>query len=154
VADFYEAAAKLSTNPKAVSNWTMTELLRLLAETERSIADCRVTPAALAELVKLVDDKTLNSNTAKEVFATLFEQGGDPAAIVRERGLAQVSDTAALEALVDRALAENPRSVEDYRKGKTAAAKHLMGHVMKASRGKANPQLVTAMLGKKLAAGA
>jgi aspartyl-tRNA(Asn)/glutamyl-tRNA(Gln) amidotransferase subunit B len=154
VADFYESAAKLSANPKAVSNWTMTELLRLLAETERGLADCRVTPEALAGLVKLVDDKTLNSNTAKELFATLFEQGGDPAALVRERGLAQMSDAAALESLVDQAMAANPRSVEDYRKGKTAAAKHLMGHVMKASRGKANPQLVTAMLERKLAAGA
>ena len=150
VADYFEAAAARSSNPKAVSNWVMTEMLRLLAEREQDIRDARVTPAALAELVELTETKAINSNTAKEVFAILFEQGGSAQSIVRERGWAQVSDTGVVEAFVDQAIAENAKSVEDYRKGKAAALKFLMGQVMRLSKGKANPELATEMLRKKL----
>jgi aspartyl-tRNA(Asn)/glutamyl-tRNA(Gln) amidotransferase subunit B len=149
-ADFFEAAARLSENPKAVSNWMMTEMRRLLSETERSISEIPVTPRALADLVKLVDAKTLNSTSAKEVFAVLFEQGGDPDAVVKEKGLVQVSDAGELEALVDRAMTENPQSVSDYRQGKTKAAKFLVGQVMRLSKGKADPQLVARLLEEKL----
>jgi len=150
VADFYEAAARDSANPKGVSNWMMTEMLRLLSEREMKISDVIFSPRALTELVKLVDDKAINSTSAKEVFAELFEKGGLPGDIVRARGLTQVSDSGAIETLVDQAMAENPGPVEDYRSGKKAAAKFLVGQVMRLSKGKANPQVVTGLLERKL----
>jgi aspartyl-tRNA(Asn)/glutamyl-tRNA(Gln) amidotransferase subunit B len=150
VADFFETAARLSPNPKAVSNWMMTEMLRLLGETERDIRTVPVTPAALAALVRLVDGRTLNSNTAKEIFAELFDKGGDPDAIVKQRGLAQVSDAGAIEALCDEAIAANPKSVADYKAGRLAALNALKGQVMKLSKGKANPALAGEILERKL----
>jgi len=150
VADYFEQAAKLSSNPKSVSNWIMTEMMRLLSEKEMSIKDVAVLPAAIAGLVKLVDGKVINSNSAKEVFGVLFEKGGDPEQVVREKGLVQVSDSGAIEQFIDQAIAENAKSVEDYLGGKPAAAKFLVGQVMKLSRGKANPQLAASILEEKL----
>ena len=150
-ADFFEAAARLSGQGKAVSNWFMTEIMRLLSETGASIAQCALTPAALAELVTLVETRAINGPTAKELLPELFKKGGQPAAIVQARGLGQVSDERALEKLVDQALAENPRSVEDYRAGKKAAAGFLVGQVMKLSKGKADPKLVGKLVAEKLA---
>jgi aspartyl-tRNA(Asn)/glutamyl-tRNA(Gln) amidotransferase subunit B len=132
----------------------MTEMLRLLSERAMGPADVRVTPAALARLVALIDGKTLNSNSAKDVFAVLFERGGDPDAIVREKGLAQVSDEGAIVELARQVMAENARSVADFRGGKAAALQHLVGQVMRLSRGKANPQLAADILRREIAAGA
>ena len=150
IGDFFEAAARLSGNPKAVSNWVMTEVLRLLSEREMAVSQMRLTPGALASLVTLIDRGVVNSTTAKEIFGVLSGQGGDPEAIVKSQGLAQVSDADALSRLVDQAMAENPKSVEDYRKGKTAAAKFLVGQVMRLSRGKAKPELAASILESKL----
>ena len=150
VADFYERAARHSGNFKAVSNWVMTDVLRVLSEKDLDLADCPLTPEALAELIKLIDSKTINITAAKEVFAVLVEQGGDPAELVREKGLGQVSDATALETLVDQALAEHPQSVASFKSGKAAALQHLVGQVMKSSRGKANPQMVRDILRHKL----
>jgi aspartyl-tRNA(Asn)/glutamyl-tRNA(Gln) amidotransferase subunit B len=150
IADFYEAAARVSGNPKAVSNWMMTEMLRLLSEKQIEVDACKLSPGALAELVELTDRKTINSNSAKEVFAILFEQGGKPADIVAQRGLAQVSDTGALAKYVDQVIAENAKSATDYRNGKTAAAKFLVGQVMRLTKGTANPQAVMQMIEEKL----
>ena len=150
IADYFEEAAKLSSNPKAVSNWMMTEMLRLLAERELDLRAAKIEPKALAELVKLVDSKVVNSTTAKEIFAALFDKGGDPGDLVARQGLAQVSDAGAIEKLVDQAISENPKSMADYRSGKTAAAKFLVGQVMRLSKGKANPQMVAEALGRRL----
>ncbi len=150
VADFFEMAAREAGNAKAVSNWVMTEVLRVLSEGETTLDTLKITPAALAELVKLVDSKTLNSTTAKEVFADMMATGDLPGYIVKAKGLAQVSDSGALEALVDEAIAGNPKSVEDYRAGKTAALQFLMGQVMRQSKGKANPPMVIELLKQKL----
>ena len=150
VADYFERAAALSASPKAVSNWVMTEMLRLLGETGTTIDETKVTPAALADLVELVDARTVNSSTAKDVFFELFGRGGDPRKIVEDRGLLQVSDSGAIAELVAQAMAENAESVEDYHKGKTAAAKFLVGQVMRLSRGKADPQLVSKLLHEQL----
>jgi aspartyl-tRNA(Asn)/glutamyl-tRNA(Gln) amidotransferase subunit B len=150
VADYFERAAGLSPNPKAVSNWIMTEMLRLLAERSLRIRDVRVTPRALADLIKLVDGGAVNAPTAKEIFGELFEGGGSPDEIVREKGLSQVTDSGALEGMVDEAIRANPKSVADYRQGKTAAAKFLIGQVMRLSRGKASPQLANEILTRKL----
>ncbi|MFA7054139.1 MAG: Asp-tRNA(Asn)/Glu-tRNA(Gln) amidotransferase subunit GatB, partial [Kiritimatiellia bacterium] len=143
-ADFFEAAAR-ACKPglgKTVSNWFMTEVMRLLSETGTSVGACALTPAALAELVALVDEGVINGPTAKELLPEVFAQGGSPRTIVAERGLAQVSDVAALEAFIAQALADNPKSVEDFRAGKKAAAGFLVGQVMKLSKGKADPKQV------------
>jgi aspartyl-tRNA(Asn)/glutamyl-tRNA(Gln) amidotransferase subunit B len=150
VADFYEEACRLSGNAKAVSNWIMTDLLRALGAAEGEIGRLRIAPAALAGLVKLVDDKVINMPSAREVFNALVAEGGDPERIVEERGLAQVSDSGELEAMADEAIRQNVKSVEDYRKGKVAALKFLIGQVMKQSRGKANPQRVEEILRNRL----
>jgi len=150
VADFYEETARLSGNAKAASNWVMTDVLRCLSEKEMELAQAPITPRALADLIKLVDVKTLNIPRAREVFAILFEQGGDPAAIVKERGMAQVSDTGAIDAFVEQAIAANAKSVEDFKAGKTAALQFLVGQVMRLSKGKANPQVVQEALRKML----
>jgi aspartyl-tRNA(Asn)/glutamyl-tRNA(Gln) amidotransferase subunit B len=150
VADFFEAAAAACGNPKAASNWVMTEVLRCLKDRDMDIGAAKITPRALGELIKLVDARTINMPGAKDLFAILFERGGDPAALVKEKGMAQVSDTAAIEAFADQAIAGNEKSVTAFRAGKEAALQHLVGQVMKLSRGKANPGLVQEMLRKKL----
>ena len=150
VADYFEEVVSLEVEPKAASNWIMTEVLRELSEKGGNLSELRVGPAALAELIKLVAAKTINIPTAKELLTEMFEKGGDPAALVREKGLTQVSDASAIEELVDRAMAENPGSVEDYRNGKTAAAKFLIGQVMRLSKGKADPRVVNEILERKL----
>lgn len=153
IADFFEAAARECGNAKAVSNLIMTELLRLLSESEKDLTDVPLTPSALAGLVGLLDSKSLNSNTAKEVLGILFEEGGDPETIVEEKGLAQVSDTGVIDGFVDQAIAENPKSVEDFKNGKDAAIQFLVGQVMRMSRGKANPQMVAQLLRDKMGNG-
>ncbi|MDX9867040.1 MAG: Asp-tRNA(Asn)/Glu-tRNA(Gln) amidotransferase subunit GatB [Kiritimatiellia bacterium] len=152
-ADFFEAAAR-ACNPgmgKTVSNWFMTEVMRLLAESGRPVGTCALTPAALAELVRLVEEGVINGPTAKELLPELFREGGMPAARVAARGLAQVSDDAALQAFLDQVFRENAKSVEDYRAGKKAAAGFLVGQVMKASRGKADPKRVGRLVAERLA---
>ncbi len=144
--DYFEGAAKLSANPKAISNWVMTEVLRYLAEKEMAITALKVTPEALSALVALVDDKTINMTTAKGIFATMCDKGGAPADIVKAQGLAQVSDDGAIAAFVKQAMDENPKSVADYKSGNKAAVQFLVGQVMRMSKGKANPQMVVGLL--------
>jgi len=154
-ADFFEAAAR-ACKPglgKTVSNWFMTEVMRLLSETGKSVGACALTPAALAELVALVDDGVINGPTAKELLPEVFAQGGSPRSIVNERGLAQVSDVSALEAFIAQALADNPKSAEDFRAGKKAAAGFIVGQVMKLSKGKADPKQVGRLVAERLTEG-
>ncbi|MDD5482064.1 MAG: Asp-tRNA(Asn)/Glu-tRNA(Gln) amidotransferase subunit GatB [Kiritimatiellae bacterium] len=150
LADFFEKAAGLSVNPKAVSNFVMTEMLRLLAEKEMEIKDAQITPQSLAELVKLADEGKINSNSAKQIFAALFEKGGAPGRLMEAMGLVQVSDAGEIEDFVRKAMESNPKSVSDYRAGKEAALKYLVGQVMRLSRGKANPQMARELLKQKL----
>ncbi len=152
LADYYEAAVRAHPgNPKAISNWVMSELLRGLgAEDETAIARSPISPAHLAGLVRLIDDATISGKIAKDVFARMLASGEDPATIVRREGLTQVADAGALEALVEAAIAANPRAVADFKGGKTAAAKALVGQVMKASGGKANPAMVDRLVQEKL----
>ncbi|MBW7908104.1 MAG: Asp-tRNA(Asn)/Glu-tRNA(Gln) amidotransferase subunit GatB [Kiritimatiellae bacterium] len=150
VADFFEAALQAGAPAKAASNWIMTELLARVSETGASIHSLRITPAALASLLQLVEKKVINGPTAKEVLALVLAEGGEPEAIVKQRGLAQVSDTGALEAFAAQAISANPKSVADYQAGKPAAFEFLVGQVMRLSRGKANPQIVRELLKKQL----
>ena len=149
--EYYEAAVRVHRNPKALSNWVMSELLRTLpGDDEEAIRSAPVAPARLAGLVKLIDEGAISGKIAKDVFERMARTGDDPAAIVAREGLTQVADVTALDALVEQAIEANPKAIEDYRKGKTAAAKALVGQVMKASAGKANPALVNQILQEKL----
>jgi aspartyl-tRNA(Asn)/glutamyl-tRNA(Gln) amidotransferase subunit B len=128
----------------------MTEILRALSETGQTIAALNITPKALADLISLVEKKTINMLVAKIVFVDLLIKGGDPAAIVKEKGMAQVSDSGAIEAFADQAIAANPGPVADFKNGKAASLQFLIGQVMKLSKGKANPAMAKDILEKKL----
>ena len=143
VANFFEQAVRLGAAPKPASNWIMTDLLRHLGEAEKDITETALTPEVFAAILRMVDDKTINMPVAKELLAEIFANGGDPAAIVKERGLAQVSDTGAIEGFAREVIAANPKVVEEYKAGKKPALQFLVGQLMKASKGKANPKLAS-----------
>ncbi len=153
-ADWFEAAAKGLDKKlaKQLCNLFMGDVMALMNASEKPIGESAMTPAALASLVKLAAAGTINGPTLKELLAEIFEKGGAPEAIVKERGLATVSDAGALEAFVDQAIAANPNVVADYKAGKKAAAGFFVGQVMKLSKGKADPKLVGALVAKKLSA--
>ncbi|MEI6149275.1 MAG: Asp-tRNA(Asn)/Glu-tRNA(Gln) amidotransferase subunit GatB [bacterium] len=149
VGDYFEETLRHVKRPKAVSNWVMTDVLRTLSEQNVPITAFPIKPEFLGELIELTETKVINSNTAKQVFGIMLAEGGRAGEIVAARGLAQVSDAGFIEKEVDQVMAENPKSVEDYRGGKAAALKHLIGQVMRSSKGKANPQMVGELLEKK-----
>ena len=150
VADYFEAVAGASANPKASSNWVTNEVLRKLKEDDRPLAECRVRPASLAGLIRLIDAGTVSGKIAKDVFETMWTTGDEPSAIVEREGLVQVSDEGALEAAVAAVLAASPDQVAAYRKGKAATFGWFVGQVMKKTGGKANPGIVNALLKKAL----
>jgi aspartyl-tRNA(Asn)/glutamyl-tRNA(Gln) amidotransferase subunit B len=150
LAGFYEEVVAAGVDPKAAANWTMGEYLAHLNETGIEAGHGHVTAARLAALVKLVQDGTVSATGGKQVFALMVEERGEPAAIVAAHGLAQVSDTAELEAVVARVLADNPAQVEQFRAGKEQVAGFFVGQVMKATQGRANPQLVNELVRKAL----
>ncbi|HEU4367652.1 MAG TPA: Asp-tRNA(Asn)/Glu-tRNA(Gln) amidotransferase subunit GatB [Methylomirabilota bacterium] len=151
LADYYEAAVRAHDNPKAISNWIMTDLVRELdVDDETAVARSPIPAANLAQLVRFIDEGTLSGKMAKDVFAEMLASGRDCATIVRVRGLTQVADPGALEAWVDEAIAANPKAVGDFKAGKTAAARALVGQVMKASGGRANPAMVDRLVQEKL----
>lgn len=148
--DWFELAMRHTKNAKAVSNFVMGEMMRLLSEQDLTISESKVSPEKLAEIIALIDAKTISTGAGKQVFESVFNEGGDPKAIVEEKGMAQVSDDSALEGWADDAIAANPKPVEEYKAGNTSSINFLMGQVMKASRGKANPGAVMQMLKQKL----
>jgi aspartyl-tRNA(Asn)/glutamyl-tRNA(Gln) amidotransferase subunit B len=150
LAEYFDRAVRAANNPAGVVNFVLGDLSRLANESGVEVAQSRVTPEALAELVRLTDAKTINSKTAKDVLARLWKDGGSAAAIVQADGLAQVSDPAAVGGFVDGVLAANAKSVADFAAGKDNALKFLVGQVMKASRGTANPALVEQVLRERL----
>ncbi|SHF08895.1 aspartyl/glutamyl-tRNA(Asn/Gln) amidotransferase subunit B [Desulforamulus putei DSM 12395] len=150
MSDYFEEVIQHYHTPKAVSNWMMGEMARLLNAGGMDITRCKIKPTQLAELLKLIDKGTISGKIAKTVFEEMFASGKDPEAIVKEKGLVQISDEGALAAVVDEVIAANPKSVQDYRGGKTQAIGFLVGQVMKATRGKANPDLVNKLLKEKL----
>ena len=131
-------------------NFVLGDLSRLANETGTPVNESAVTPEALAELVALVETKTVNSKIAKELLDRMWAGERSPKAIVEKEGLAQTSDTGEIERLIDEVLAANEKAAADYKAGKTNILGFLTGQVMKASRGKANPALVTELLRKKL----
>ena len=137
---------------KQLCNLFMSDVMALMNASGKAIGECAMTPAALAALVKMSAAGTINGPTLKELLPEIFEKGGDPEAIVKERGLGAVSDTGALEAFVDQAIAANPGPVADFKAGKKAAAGFFVGQVMKLSKGKADPKIVGGIVARKLAA--
>ena len=149
-ADFYEAVAK-GRDPKLSANWVITELFGALNKAGQDIHESPVSADQLGGLVDLITDKTISGRIAKEVFAEMYETGKDAAVIVDEKGLKQVTDTGAIEAVVDAVLADNADKVAEYKAGKEKLFGFFVGQTMKKSGGKANPAAVNEILKKKLA---
>jgi len=150
LADYFERTVELFPNPKTVSNWIMTELMRELKGDELGITSCPITPTHLAELLRLIEDNTISGKIAKTVFEEMYASGAAPADIIKKKGLVQISDAGQLTELIGMVLDENPGEVEKFRRGKTAVMGFFVGQVMKASKGKANPGLVNQLLAEEL----
>ncbi len=159
VARYYESARDACGNPKLVANWLMGEVSRRLRAQDSSIADSPVGAARLAALIGRINDGTISNSAARQVFDALWETPPEATAdahgvvdsLIESKGLKQMSDSGALEAIIDEVLAANPKSVEEFRAGKDKAFNALVGQIMKASRGQANPAQVNALLKQKLA---
>ncbi len=148
VAEYFEAVVNAGGEPKQTSNWITGELFRLMRERQLEMeqAQARTPPTRLVELMNLIEDKTININTAKEVLAEMLASGQTAQEIVASRGLAQVSDAGTLTAMVNQVLDEHPDEVAQFLGGKEAVSGWLMGQVMRATRGKANPHMVRQIL--------
>ncbi len=150
MADFYEACVAEYEDPKAVSNWLMGDFMRLLNDRGIELSDAKVTPSGLADMLGMIKDGTISSKIAKTVFEEMFDTGADPKDIVEQKGLQQMSDAGRIEAIVDQVIEENPSVADDIRNGNKKAVGFLVGQVMKATQGKANPRMVNEMLREKL----
>ncbi len=150
LADYFETVVKAHPHPKTVSNWIQSELLRELNRDEREIDACPVTPQALAELLELMGSGVLSGKIAKTVFQEMYATGERASSIVEAQGLVQVTDTGAIEVVIEEVLGENPEEVRLYGEGKEKLFGFFVGQVMKKTKGKANPKLVNDLLRKKL----
>ena len=148
LADYFEVALKKGAQPKKVSNWIMTELLRELKGA--SISDCRVSPEQLGSLMGMVEKGTISGKIAKTVFAEMLSDGTDPEVIVKEKNLLQVSDESELLEIVRTIIAENPGQAQDFRDGKTKLMGYFVGQLMQKTKGKANPKLANQLFTKEL----
>ena len=146
IADWFESVLSYTKNIKAVSNFIMGEIMRLLSEKGISIENCLILPETLAEIIKLVDTGVISNGAAKQIIEIIFDNGGNPEEIIEEHGLAQVSDDSELENWANIAIKENPKPAEEYKSGNAASINYLMGQVMKMSKGKANPGAVMKIL--------
>ncbi|MDQ6933525.1 MAG: Asp-tRNA(Asn)/Glu-tRNA(Gln) amidotransferase subunit GatB [Candidatus Eremiobacteraeota bacterium] len=150
LANFFDACVHLSTNVQQSANLVLGDLLKLANESSVRVVDSRVSPQGVAEVIELLESKTINSKIAKELLLRMWQSGASPKETVETEGLAQTSDAGAIDALLDGVLADNQPSVADFKSGKEKALKFLMGQIMKSSRGKANPALVEARLRERL----
>jgi len=148
--DLFEAGVREGAPPKPLANWLMGEFLGYVNERGLAVRDVSITPRQWAELLALIENGTISTKIAKTVFQRMAESGRDPREIVETEGLVQIADPKALREIVDRVLAANPKSVEDYRKGKEKALGFLVGQVMRETRGKAQPELVNQLLREAL----
>ena len=150
MADFFDAALASYGDAKTLANWVMGDFTRLLNTNQCRLADSPISANQLAELLALMDKGTISGKIAKSVLEEMYSTGKDPSIIVKEKGLAQISDEGALLGIIDSVIAANPQSVEDYRAGKDRAIGFLVGQIMKATKGQANPGLVNQLLKEKL----
>ena len=146
LADYFEAASARAKNAKAVANWMSRNLLQRLNESGSEIGDCKISPDALAEMTLMIESGEISNRMAQEVFDQMFDTGKSAKVIVEEQGLAQISDEDELAGIVATVIAENPAAVQDFNQGKKRAIGFLVGQVMKATRGKANPGIVNQKL--------
>jgi aspartyl-tRNA(Asn)/glutamyl-tRNA(Gln) amidotransferase subunit B len=147
---YFEAAARNSIKPKNVANWILNDLQNALSTAGKTINDCPIPPQALDELVSLIDSGKISGKQGKDVFVEMFSTGRGAAAIVKEKGIEQLSDTDAIEKLCDQVITANPKPAADFKAGNAASLNFLKGQVMKLSKGKANPQLAGEILERKL----
>jgi aspartyl-tRNA(Asn)/glutamyl-tRNA(Gln) amidotransferase subunit B len=150
MAQYFESVAKISKNPKSASNWVMVELLRMLNDSKKSIVDSPIHASSLAHMIQLIDNQTISGKIAKTVFLDMWETGKEPDVIVKEKGLLQISDSSAIEKIVDEVVNANPNVVAEYKAGKTKLLGFFVGQIMKASKGQANPEMVNTLLADKL----
>ncbi|CAG0948554.1 partial Aspartyl/glutamyl-tRNA(Asn/Gln) amidotransferase subunit B, partial [Anaerolineae bacterium] len=154
IADYYDRAVAAGkprgVDPKTIANWVTGELFRLMKDRNEEISAVKIAPAQISDLIALINAGTISNNIAKTVFEEMYATGHDAETIVKEKSLAQINDTNALASIVEKVIAENPKQVADYLAGKEAIAKFLVGQVMKATKGQANPVLVNDLMSKKL----
>jgi aspartyl-tRNA(Asn)/glutamyl-tRNA(Gln) amidotransferase subunit B len=150
VADWFEEAVNLGGQPRDVSNWIKGDLMKLLNEEGKTFDECLFRPSSLVGMLKLIDNGTISGKIAKTVFEEIYGTGKDAEAVVREKGLVQITDSGAIEKAVDEIIAGNPQEVERYKAGEEKLIGFLVGQVMKKTKGKANPQMVNELLKKKL----
>ena len=150
LSDLFEKATEICKNPKAVSNWIMTDITRILNEKEEEPSAIPFTPEELGKLVILIDKGTISSKIAKQVLEELFENPKDPEDIIKEKGWIQISDEGAIKEVVQKILEANPASIADYKAGKDRALGFLVGQAMKETKGKANPQMLNKMFLEEL----
>lgn len=146
LSDYFEKVVAEKANPKLASNWMMGEVSAYLNAEQKEITDIAMTPEALAKMIQLIENGTISSKIAKKVFKDLIEKGGDPETIVKEKGLVQISDEGELRTLVNEILDNNEQSIQDIKNGKDRAFGFLVGQAMKATKGKANPQIINKLL--------
>jgi aspartyl-tRNA(Asn)/glutamyl-tRNA(Gln) amidotransferase subunit B len=150
MANYYEECVVLHPHPKIISNWIMGDLSRELKNDDREIEDCPVTPGSLIGLLQLIDKGTISGKMAKTVFEDMYQTGKPAEEIVKQKGMVQISDSSAIDKLIDEVLANSPKQLESYRNGKETIIGYFVGQVMKASKGQANPAVVNQLLKEKL----
>jgi aspartyl-tRNA(Asn)/glutamyl-tRNA(Gln) amidotransferase subunit B len=151
LADYFEATARAGAPPRAAASWISVELLRRLKDAGKQIEDCPVAPAALAELLAIVERGEITAASGKKVFAAMFDTGKEAAQIIAAEGMAQISDTSAIEKIARVVIAKSPDNLAKYRAGSEGVFKFFVGQVMKETRGQANPQIVNEILKRVLA---
>jgi aspartyl-tRNA(Asn)/glutamyl-tRNA(Gln) amidotransferase subunit B len=149
-AEWFESAVMAGGQPKAVSNWIMGDLMKLLNEDNRSIENCLIKPPQLTGMLKLIDEGLISGKIAKTVFDEMYKTGKDAEDIVKEKGLVQISDSSEIEKIIDEIIAKSPKEVERFKAGDEKLLSFFVGQAMKATKGKANPQMLNELLKKKL----
>jgi aspartyl-tRNA(Asn)/glutamyl-tRNA(Gln) amidotransferase subunit B len=147
---FFDRCAALAPDAKQVANWMMGDLTRLMNQQGLEDPEARISPENLAFMLRLIADGTISGKIAKKVFEEMFATGKDAGLIIKEQGLVQISDASSIVPVIDQVIADNPKAVEDYRSGKAKAMGSLVGQVMKATKGKANPEMVNKLLVERL----
>jgi len=150
LAHFFEETLEHVKDAKLLGNWMMGDVLRRLKDEDKDFEDMPISSGDLGELINLVKEEKINNNTGKKVLREMFETGKAPGDIVKEKGLIQISDEGELEKIVMETLNKNPQSIEDFKNGKDRAIGFLVGQIMKATKGKANPQLVNKLLTERI----
>ncbi|MGE5354460.1 MAG: Asp-tRNA(Asn)/Glu-tRNA(Gln) amidotransferase subunit GatB [Acidobacteriota bacterium] len=150
LADYYEKTISVTRDYKAASNWIMGDVLKILNETKAPIRDFPVSPENLGKLINLINDNTVSGKIAKDVFQIMLNEDKDPAVIIKERNLLQITDTSELEGVIDRVIESNPKDVKEFLSGKEKVIGFFVGQIMKETKGKANPKAVNEILRNKL----